>query len=254
MKSYLLRVGADSTPAGGGFHSRLLENECYVFIPIPEKKEKLILDKALRYRDFKWQNNSIVPYFPASLRPRETWPDEPPDQFIHNDPEFQTFTYGSPIYNRDNPNRGKEKNYSALLKMEKGDILAFYAAFSRDGTNIDGLYFFAYFIIDCVIKYDSLGSLRQEEQALVRNNHHVIHEQQHQIVVVGCPNSSRVFNKAVLLSSRPADARKGNNYYPCKSIHEKLGKYDRAMNRSSLRRLPTEVAGSFKEYLDLHSS
>ena len=250
MKPYLLRVGADSTPAGGGFHSRIFENGAYMFIPIPEKKRNLILDKALRYRDF---NNSIVAYLPTHLYPRKMWTDDPPDQFTHNDPEFQTFTYGSPIYNQDNSHGSKEKNYSALLKMEKGDILAFYAAFSRDGAIIDGYYFFAYFVIDCVIKYGLPDSLSQEKQALVRNNHHFIHKRQNQVVVVGCPNSSRVFNKAVLLSSRPTDVRKGNNYYPCQSIQEYLGKYEKSMNRSSVRN-PSWIGATFKEYLDLYGT
>ncbi|TET39675.1 MAG: hypothetical protein E3J65_03345 [Dehalococcoidia bacterium] len=253
MKPYLLRVGADSTPAGGKFYSHIFENGSYIFIPIPEKKEKLILGKARRYRDFEWRNNSIVPYLPTNLYPRKMWTDDPPHQFIHNDPEFQTFTYGSPMYNQDNSNGRKEKNYNTLLKMEKGDILAFYAAFSRDGANIHGYYFFAYFIIHCVIPYASTDSLSQEKQALVRNNHHFIHKRQNQVVVVGCPNNSRVFNEAVLLSLRPTDVRKGNNYYPCRSIQDCLGKYDVAMNRSTVRK-PPWIGAAFKEHLDLHSA
>jgi hypothetical protein len=62
MNLYLLRVGADSTKAGGGFHSRIFEDRSFVFMPIPEEEKKLILSKALTYRDFKWNNRSIVPY------------------------------------------------------------------------------------------------------------------------------------------------------------------------------------------------
>ena len=253
MKPYLLRVGADSTEDGGGFHSRIFENRSYIFMPIPERKERLILDKALRYRDYRWQGNSIVPYLPPNLRPRKVWADNPTDQFIHDDPEFHTFTYGSPIYNQDNPNGRKEKNYGTLPKMEEGDILVFYARFSKDGTSTDGLYFFAYFVIQCVIEYDSPDSLCEEKQTLVRNNHHFVHKRQNQIVVVGCPNSSRVLNKAVLLSSCPLDIRRGGNYYPCMSIKEHLGEYDRAMNRSSVRK-PPWIGASFKEYLDFHGT
>ncbi len=255
METYLLRVGADCTDVGGGFHSHILENGAYIFIPIPEKKENLILDNAYRYRDFKWRNNSIVTYLPAHLYPRKIWTDNPRDQFIHDDPEFKTFTYGSPKYNKDNPNGRVEKNYRALLKLntKKGGILAFYAAFSRDGATIDGYYFFGYFVIDCVIEWGNPDSLSQEEQALVKNNHHFIHKRPNQVVVVGCPNSSRVLNKAVLLSSRSTDVRKGNNYYPCRSIQKYLGEYNRSMNRSSLRN-PSWDGVTFKECLDLHGT
>ncbi|MDP2973012.1 MAG: hypothetical protein Q8P64_27955 [Deltaproteobacteria bacterium] len=107
-----------------------------------------------------------------------------------------TFTYGSPKYNS---KVMKEKNYNALLKMGNGDILAFYAAFSSDSANIDGLYFFAYFVVNCVIEYGCPDSLSQEKQALVRNNHHFIHKRSDQVVVVGFPDKSRVFEKAILL-------------------------------------------------------
>ncbi|MDO8568754.1 MAG: hypothetical protein Q7R57_08580, partial [Dehalococcoidales bacterium] len=60
-----------------------------------------------------------------------------------------------------------------------------------------------------------------------------------------------VFKRAVLLSSHASD-KNGSNYYPCQSIRENLDGYYRAMNLSSLRRLPDEVAESFKDYLDFH--
>jgi hypothetical protein len=244
MKLYLLRVGADFTPNGGGFHSRIFKDRSYLFIPIPEKKENLITSKALTYRDFKWHNKAVIPYLP-----RKIWSDDPPDQFIHNDPEFVTFTYGSPKYN----SKGmREKNYNALLEMEKGDILAFYAAFSGDSANIDGLYLFAYFVVNCVIEWSDPDGLSQEKQALVRNNHHFIHRRPNQVVVVGFPDKSRVFKKAILLSSRITD-RRGSNYYPCLSIQQNLAGYNKSMNLSSLRNPPgIEVAGLFKDYLDLH--
>jgi hypothetical protein len=244
MNLYLLRVGADSTPAGGGFHSRIFEDRSFVFIPIPEKRDNLILSKALTYRDFKWNNSSVVPYLPPKI-----WSDYPPDQFIHNDPEFETFTYGSPQKN----SKGKtEKNYNNILNMKEGDILSFYAAFSGDRADMNGLYFFAYFLVDCVIKYDCPDNLSQEEQALVRNNHHFIHKRQDQVVIVGKKHKSKVFKKAILLSSSSRPDRRGSNYYPCQSIRQNLDEYDKAMNLSSLRKPPGEVAGPFKEYLDLN--
>jgi hypothetical protein len=186
----------------------------------------------------------VCPYLP-----RKIWICDPLDQFIHNDPEFVTFTYGSPKYNL----KGTiEKNYTPLQNMEKGDILAFYARFSSNNASIEGLYFFAYFVVNCVVKYSSPDNLNQENQALVRNNHHFIHKRLDQVVVVGFPDQSKVFEKAVLLSSRHSDVRKISNYYPNRSIQEYFGLYDKAMNLSSLRNPPWDGV-TFKEYLDVHS-
>jgi hypothetical protein len=245
MKLYLLRVGADSTPVGGGFHSRICKDRSFTFIPILAKdgygrEEYLNKSKALTYRDFKWRNNSIDPHIPDKISR---------DQFIHNDPEFVTFTYGSPKYNLERTR--KDKNYKGLLNMKKDDILVFYAAFSSDSADMDGLYFFAYFIVDRTIDWP--GNLSQEQQALVRNNHHFIHKRPEDqfVVVVGKRDESKVFEKAILLSSH-YDGREMSNYKPCRIIKEKLN-YDKSMNLSSLRKPPgEEVAGSFKEYLDSH--
>ncbi len=247
MKHYLLRVGADKDK-GGGFISPIFDDRSYKFIPIPDDKKDLILDRAITYKDFKWQNNSIVSFLPTRLSPRKVWPSRPLEQTIHNDPEFVTFTYGSPKYNQAG---SKEKNYDTLLNMERGDILTFYAAFSSKDGKLDGLYFFAYFIIDTSICWGNLNELSQYDQVLVKNNHHFIHKRSNQVVVVGGPES-RVLNKAVLLSLRTTDL-KGTNYYPCVSIRENA-KYSESMNMSSLRCLPGEVSNSFREYLDLHSA
>jgi hypothetical protein len=247
MNIYLLRVGADSTPAGGGFRSPIFPDSSFVFMPIPEKECNLILSKARTYRDFKWNNISVVQYLP-----RKIWKVAPRDQFIHNDPEFETFTYGSPRYNS---NGNTEKNYKSILKMQGGDILAFYAAFLGERNNrndMDGLYFFAYLIVDHVIEWDSPGDLRREEQALVRNNHHFIHKRPNQVVIVGKRDKSKIFKKAILLSSSKTDRRGANytNYYPCQSIKQILDGYYASMNFSSIRKPPIKEAAAFKDYLD----
>jgi hypothetical protein len=237
LKHYLLRVGADKDK-GGGFVSPIFEDMTYRFIPIPDDKNDLILDSAITYSDYRWQNKSIVSFLPARMSP---------DHFIHNDPEFTTFTYGSPKYRADGV---KEKNYDALLRIDRGDILTFYAAFSSSDIKMNGLYFFAYFVVETIVHWGSIDDLSEYDQSLIRNNHHFIHRRQDQVVVVGSSNS-RLFEKAVLLSSSKEDFKE-KNYYPCKSIKENTG-YEKAMNMSSLRCLPSDRACKFKEYLDVHS-
>lgn len=229
MNIYLLRVGADYTRAGGGFHSPIFPDKSFVFVPIPEDENKLIESKAIKYRDFKWNNEPVGRYIPSKISQ---------DQFIHNDPEFETFTYGSPKYN----SKGNiEKNYNNILKMKEGDLLVFYAAFSGEMNNrndMNGLYFFAYFVVDCFIKWDCPDNLCQEEQALVRNNHHFIHKRQDQVVIVGNKDKSKVFKKAIPLSLSSGPERRGSNYYPCQSIKQILDGYDASMNFSSIRKPP----------------
>jgi hypothetical protein len=74
-----------------------------------------------------------------------------------------------------------------------------------------------------------------------------------QIVVVGHKSESRVFKKAILLSSSKNDIRNRSNYYPCKEVRNHL-RYDKALNRSSLRIFQEEgLSNSFKKYLDRQS-
>jgi hypothetical protein len=234
LKLYLLRVGADSTVGGGDFFSRIHDNlGTYTFIPIPiSGKEKRIEGKSISYKDYKWIHQNVdISLFPC------------PEQFIHNDPEFETFTYGSPHYTYDKQgNKITEKNYKKLSeKIKKDDVLAFYAAFSKDGIQVDGLYLFAYFIVKCVVCWTTIAKLNEAEKEIVKNNHHFIHEMPDQVVIVGKPGESRLLGKAVLISSRK-DCRNGN-YYPCKDKPKVLGDYSKALNRSSLRTInePVEI-------------
>jgi len=245
MNLYLLRVGADCTKAGGGFWSHISPNKSYVFIPIPDDEKYLEAKKAITYQDYRWKSQSVLDYLPRRIR------NAPNQHYIHNDPEFQTLTYGSPQFDP----RGREKNYGTLSEMKKGDILTFYAAFTRNGAEIEGYYFFAYFIVDRTVNLDELTN---EKVNLVKQNHHFIHRSklpQNQVIVKGCRKQCRVLEKAVLLSSRANDRERGN-YYPCDCIQQKLGGYCKSMNRSSVRRinLPEEGILQFKQYLDCHST
>ena len=118
---------------------------------------------------------------------------------------------------------------------------------------MDRLYFFAYFVVDEVIKYNSWRLIPDYLKQRISNNHHYIHERDNQVVVLGDRSQSKVSEKAVLLSSKTHD-RSGSNYYPCKRIKELLGGYNAAMNMSSLRQFETSFIGqAFKAYLDSHS-
>ena len=234
MNLYLLRVGADST-----HYSRIFPDGSYIFIPIPDEEKYLVKEKARTYREYTWRNHPVCEYLPDRIQNR----------CIHNDPEFETFTYGSPKCNQDGSG---EKNYRTLAEiMKKGDMLTFYAAFTSNGHAIHGVYFFAYFIVDHAIPFGNPDELTKEKKDLVENNHHFIHGKKlpNQVIVKGCPKQSRVFQKAVLLSS-PEDRVRGN-YYPCETIKKMLS-YNKAMNRAAIRKIPLSEDGirEFKNHLD----
>ncbi len=240
---YLLRVGADGTKLGGGFYSHICpKDRSYRFIPIPDKKR--ITSKALTYKNYKWNNQSVRDYLPLRI-----WGVAAHDQYIHDDPEFKTFTYGSPHFiKKKNGQNKQDKNYGTLEQIQKGDMLTFYAAFATDGHGIEGYYFFAYFIVDRVIKYDNPKDIKKDEEALVKRNPHFIHRRRKQIIVKGDSQKSRFFKRAVLLSSHKKD-RRGHNYYPCKDIQKMLGGYYKSMNFSSIRKPECGIT-IFKQYLD----
>lgn len=242
---YLLRVGVDRTY--GGFHSPIFRDLSYLFIPIPDNN--VIKEKSITYSEYKWNYHSILPYIPEKMREKYS------SYTIHNDPEFITFTYGSPRYNQ----KGNiEKNYKRLKNTNKNDLLVFYAGFSdvsgESNDLISGLYFFAYFVIDQIIEYSTFDSFREDQKNCISNNHHYIHEWNDQVIVVSNREKSRVFEKAVLLSSKKYD-RKGSNYYPCEEIEKILGGYKKALNRSSLREFnQSSMQKEFKDYLDNKSA
>lgn len=244
MNLYLLRVGADSTKLGGGFYSHICpDSKSYIFIPIPDEEKYLVKQEARTYRDYRWRNHLVCEYLPDRIQNR----------YIHNDPEFKTFTYGSPKCNQDGSG---EKNYRTLAEiMKKGDMLTFYAAFTSNGRDIEGYYFFAYFIVDRAITFGNPDDLEEEDKDLVKNNHHFIHRKKlpNQVIVKGYrdPEKSRLFQRAVLLSS-PKDGREGRNYCPCETIRKMLS-YEKSMNMSSIRRFNnlTECQiARFRQYLD----
>lgn len=255
MNLYLLRVGADSTKLGGGFYSHICpKSKSYVFIPIPDEIENLI-ENPSTYQDYSqnciWNNEPVLDYLPLQIR------KVPNEYYVHNDPEFKTFTYGSPRYNR---NGSVEKNYRKLAGMQEGDMLTFYAAFTSNGHDIHGYYFFAYFIIvDRAITFDNPDELTEQQRAVVKNNHHFIHRIKlpNQVIVKGCRKQSRLFRKAVLLSSHK-DGGEGRNYRPCRRVQNLLGGYNKSMNRSSIRRFNNLTVNNlteceiarFRQYLD----
>ena len=109
---FLANVGAN---ASHRFAGPLFDDFTFEFLPIPEDRE-LQGSHAVRYRDlrsFYQPGNDLLTYVPRRLW---DWP-------AHNDPEFETFTYGD---NCETSSRG-----AALKKLRPGDRLVFLARLER---------------------------------------------------------------------------------------------------------------------------
>ena len=103
------------TNAGHRFNCPLFPDGSLEFLPIPEDRE-LQGSHAVRYRDlrsFYRPATDLLAYVPRQLW---DWP-------THNDPEFETFTYGD---NCETSSRG-----AALKGLRPGDRLAFLTRLER---------------------------------------------------------------------------------------------------------------------------
>jgi len=109
---FLANVGAN---ASHRFAGPLFDDSTFEFLPIPEDRD-LPPGHTVRYRDLRSFNrpgSDLLKYVPRRLWDRST----------HNDPEFETFTYGD---NSETTSRG-----AALKRLRPGDRLAFLARLER---------------------------------------------------------------------------------------------------------------------------
>ena len=134
---FLANVGANSSHR---FSSPVFDDWTFEFLPIPEDRD-LEGDHAIRYRDLSPYNRpagDLLRYIPARL-----W-----DRPAHNDPEFDTFTYGD--------NCAISARAAALRRVRPGDLLFFLARLQRrsdhgpDGAH--GFYLIGFLEIEEVLR------------------------------------------------------------------------------------------------------
>ena len=105
---YLANVGAN---ASHRFSSPIFADRTFEFLPIPEDRN-ISGSQVVRYRDLRAYNQpdlDLLQYVPRRLW---DWP-------AHNDPEFDTFTYGD--------NCATSPRAASLKRLEPGDFLFFLA-------------------------------------------------------------------------------------------------------------------------------
>ena len=191
---YLANVGAN---ASHGFSGPIFPDGTFEFLPIPEDRD-LPGDHAVRYKDLTAHHDpgrNQLRYVPKRLW---DWP-------AHNDPEFDTFTYGD--------NCATSPRASSLRRLEPGDHLFFLARLERwtgDGSTGDfGFYLVGFLEIAEVL---SDVSSRPSDAALGRfgANAHVRRgltdpELWDRFWVFGGSVRSRRFRRAVPITRAVAD-------------------------------------------------
>jgi hypothetical protein len=138
MKAMLLRIGIDSKT--GGALGPIYDDGSFEYIPIPEGWE---IEERKTYRDIIGRKGKPLSEF---------LPDEIADCVAHCDPEFETCTYGD----HSSPKR------SLLLKLEKNDLLVFYAGLDpyKNVKYERGLYLIGYFLVLDVIDFNELTDIQ----------------------------------------------------------------------------------------------
>ena len=187
----LLRVGIDK--GTDGTLAPIFANGTFEFIPISERSKS---KENRAYREIIGRYDKLL----STYLPRRIW-----NRIPHFDPEFDTFTYGDPT--------GKRKY---LLKLEKDDVLVFYAGLKPFGNKNykEALYIIGYFTIEQVIDFNQLTNKEIEKyRQLYSNNAHFkrIYDIEDVVMVAGNENKSKLVDKAVLISEKKYN-RNGKPY------------------------------------------
>lgn len=135
-KIFLINVGSN---AKHSFCSPIFPDRTFEFIPIPEEKE-IPYPHGIKYKDLRSHYNpaeDLSMYIPENFK----------DVTIHNDPEFDTFTYGD--------NCDVNTRASSLREVSRGDFLLFISRLQKwddiRPTNDFGFYFIGYIHVDQVV-------------------------------------------------------------------------------------------------------
>jgi len=217
MKAMLLRIGIDST--AGGALAPIFDDGSFEYIPIPEGYDS---GERKTYRNIIGRTGKpLSEFLPSAIA----------DCVVHYDPEFVTCTYGDPT----SPKR------SRLLKLEKNDLLVFYAGLDPYNTvkYERGLYIIGYFFVESVIDFNKSTDTEIEHYYNVyENNAHLKRNGSigDLVMVVGDKNRSKLLDKAIKISQL-RDNINGSRYHVVSREMERLLGISGSIQRSSTPRM-----------------
>jgi hypothetical protein len=192
MKAMLLRVGIDKGTDGA--LAPIFRDGSFEYIPLSEKNmnstEKRTFSNTLGLK-----GKTFSYYLPKKIINRK----------LHYDPEFTTYTYGD---------QTSKRNY--LLKLEKNDILVFYAGLTPYNNTVydEALYIIGYFHVEEVVDFNKINTTeKQSKYDIYKNNAHIKFDGLENLVIVkGYENKSKLLNKAVIISKKKLN-KIGRNYH-----------------------------------------
>jgi hypothetical protein len=203
----IINVGANTKHRG--LVSPLWEDETFFFMPIPEEGEVPDPSKDL------FPDCPNLPTFADFVRPQIALKPEIAlcvsekylTKRVHDDPEFETFTYGD---NPEDIGKGRAANLKKYLNEDEGDLLFFFAGLTaiRNGklTSDYKFYFIGFFEISRILPKVT-PTTPQDKLTLFRRNAHIRRGQadpgffKNFWVWKGSDNSQR-FDKAVLFDQK----------------------------------------------------
>jgi hypothetical protein len=202
MKAMLLRIGIDK--GTDGTLGPIFKDGTFEYIPISEGDPKSKEERTYK-NTLGRSGKRLSTYLPKKIENRT----------MHFDPEFKTFTYGDPT---------SKRNY--LIKLEKGDMLVFYAGLSpyQNNKQKTGLYIIGYFTVQEMLDFNQLTKKQIKEcHKKYYNNAHIKRNSgtEDLVIIVGKKVMSRLLDKAVLISGLKMDKR-GRPYHAVSKRMEKL--------------------------------
>jgi hypothetical protein len=240
MKIAMIRVGVDAGATAGGIQGPLFGDGSFEFIPIPENPYAAVVPKYTYGNLIGRHKKPLMNYFPDKRRVQMA------ECGVHNDPDWETFTYGSDTCGAQ----------AGLQHLAKGDILIFTCGLQ--GYNIKtkpGIYLAGYFKVVIAGTLSNLikRSTQREVKKLFGQNAHVrglplgrlVDEWGDELILVKGSRQSRLLKKAVLLSI----TRKDSIGRPLKVLSPEMqkifGDFD---GKTAIQRSPTRwVAPDYVE-------
>jgi len=188
QKALLLQVGIDKQSAG--IYGPIFEDRSFEYIPKPAKNQA---EAGETYNQRQGRKRlPLAVYLPRTLK----------NAPLHDDPEFQTCTFGTT-----SPLR------AFLRELREGDLLVFYAGlqpFHADPYHI-GLYIIGYFTVKDVVEFrdPSTTEAHVHNERLSHNPHVKAGDTRAVVIVIGDEMHSALLDRAILLAKAPVNHKRG---------------------------------------------
>lgn len=189
QKALLLQVGIDKQSAG--IYGPIFEDRSFEYIPKPAKNQA---GAGETYNQRQGRKRlPLAVYLPRTLK----------NAPLHDDPEFETYTFGitSPLP-------------ASLRELREGDLLVFYAGlqpFHADPFRI-GLYIIGYFTVKDVVEFRDLSTIEAHlhNERLSHNPHVKAGDTRTAVIVIGDEMHSTLLDRAILLAKAQANHKRGS--------------------------------------------